>query len=60
METHRTHLDRMKENSTFEELLEINDLDHEAVLQLLYDMGYLLYPEDRVETEYQEDDDHGY
>ncbi len=52
METTRTHLDRMKENLTFEELLEINDLDHDAVLQLLYDMGYLIYPEDRVDPDY--------
>ncbi len=52
MERSRTHLDRLKENNTFEELLEINDLNHEEVLQVLYDMGYLLYPEDRIDPDY--------
>ena len=57
MEDIRTHLDRMKEECTFEELLEMNDLDHEAVLDLLFGMGYLIYPEDRTEYPAEEYED---
>ncbi len=49
MEQQRTHLDRIKELYTIEEILEINDLDEEQLIQILYDLGYLLYPEDRVD-----------
>ena len=44
----RTHLDRIKEQHSFEELLSTNDLTEDDVLKILYDLGYLLYPKDRT------------
>lgn len=48
VEQQRTHLDRIKEHYTFEEILEMNDIDEPQLLDLLWDLGYLLYPEDRT------------
>lgn len=42
----RTHLDRIKEQFTLKEVLEMNDMDEEEVVVILYDFGYLLYPQD--------------
>jgi hypothetical protein len=39
-----SHLDHIKELFTFEELLEQNDLDHDAVLEILFSLGYITYP----------------
>lgn len=60
MEPTRTHLDRIMESGTFDEILEHNDLTHTEVLDILYDLGYLLYPEDNHDKAEEPEFESGY
>jgi hypothetical protein len=48
---HNKHLERLLNDLSLEELMELNDLQPEDVIIILYKLGYLLYPEDRTQAD---------